>query len=109
MEILVKRFKALSDPNRIRILKMLEVRHMCVCEITSVLGLATSTVSKHLSILRDAGFIVDKKNGKWVEYEYRPINDNITNQIRIVLQDVTLDQKTLNQIQLADRNSLCAK
>lgn len=63
-----KTFQALSDPNRIRILKMLEVRPLCVCEITAILDLATSTVSKHLSILRDAGFIRDEKEGKWVNY-----------------------------------------
>ena len=68
MRELVKVFKALSDSNRIRILKMLEVRPLCVCEITEVLKLATSTVSKHLSILRDAGYIIDQKEGKWVNY-----------------------------------------
>ena len=61
-------FKALSDPNRIRILKMLEVRALCVCEITSILPITTSTASKHLQILRDAGFILDRKDGKYVEY-----------------------------------------
>ena len=59
MRTLVKIFKALADSNRIRILKMLEVRPLCVCEITEVLNLAASTVSKHLSILRDADFIID--------------------------------------------------
>ena len=48
MRDLVKTFKALSDANRIRILKMLEIRELCVCEITEVLQLATSTVSMPL-------------------------------------------------------------
>ncbi len=69
MRELVKTFKALSDPNRVRILKMLEVRPLCVCEITQVLNLATSTVSKHLSLLRDADLISDQKDGKWVYYK----------------------------------------
>jgi len=64
----VKIFKALSDKNRLRILKMLEVKPLCVCEITAVLGLATSTVSKHLSLLKDAGLINERKEGKWVTY-----------------------------------------
>lgn len=68
MRKLAKTFKALSDTNRIRILKMLEVRPLCVCEISAVLGLANSTVSKHLSKLRDADFIIDEKEGKWVNY-----------------------------------------
>lgn len=73
MRKLSKMFKALSDPNRIRIMKMLELRPLCVCEITEVLKLASSTVSKHLSILRDAELILDQKEGKWVYYR---LNDN---------------------------------
>lgn len=78
MRQLVKTFKALADSNRIRILKMLGThpRPLCVCEIPAVLDLATSTVSKHLSILRDAGFILDTKDGKWVNYELNPENSN---------------------------------
>ena len=60
-------FKSLSDPNRIRILKMLQMKSMCVCEITEILGLAASTVSQHLTVLKNAGFIVDSKNGKWID------------------------------------------
>ncbi|NOZ63262.1 MAG: winged helix-turn-helix transcriptional regulator [Calditrichaeota bacterium] len=68
MRSVVKKFKALSDPNRIRILKMLEQKQLAVSEITFVLGLLTSTVSQHLSLLRDWGFIQDVKEGKWVIY-----------------------------------------
>ncbi len=65
-------YKALSDPNRLRILKMLQKKSLCVCEITEILQLATSTVSKHLSILRDAGFIIDEKEKKWINYRINP-------------------------------------
>jgi ArsR family transcriptional regulator, arsenate/arsenite/antimonite-responsive transcriptional repressor len=68
MRNLTRALKAISDQNRLKILKMLEVRPLCVCEITDLLKISTSTVSKHLSQLRDAGFIVDKKDGKYVEY-----------------------------------------
>jgi len=64
----LKVFKALSDKNRLRIMKMLEARAMCVCEITAVLNLAPSTVSKHLSLLHEAELIEDRKEGKWVNY-----------------------------------------
>ena len=67
-----KLFKALSDSNRLRILKMLQTRPLCVCEITYVLRLATSTVSKHLSILKQEGFILEEKEGKWVNYSINP-------------------------------------
>jgi ArsR family transcriptional regulator len=65
---LEKPFKALSDSNRLRILNLLSEKSLCVCEIAAVLGLAVSTASKHLSILRDAGFITDQKDAKWVNY-----------------------------------------
>lgn len=64
----LKVFKALSDKNRLRIMKMLEDKPMCVCEITAVLSLAPSTVSNHLSLLHNAELIEDKKDGKWVNY-----------------------------------------
>ncbi len=76
MQVLSKTFAALSDPNRIRILKMLETRPLCVCEIRAVLDLATSTVSKHLSILRNAEFIVDRKEGKWVNFDLNKEQSN---------------------------------
>lgn len=66
-------FKVLSEPNRIRILMMLLDRTLCVCEITAVLELSTATVSNHLSYLREKGFILDEKEGKWINYR---INDN---------------------------------
>ncbi len=65
-------FKALSDESRLRILKMLQTKSLCVCEVQDILGLATSTVSKHLSILRDAGFLTEEKDGKWVNYMINP-------------------------------------
>ena len=67
-----KIFKSLSDSNRLRILKMLQTKSLCVCEITDILKLATSTVSKHLSILKAVGFIIEEKDGKWVNYSINP-------------------------------------
>jgi ArsR family transcriptional regulator, arsenate/arsenite/antimonite-responsive transcriptional repressor len=68
-------FKAVSDRTRLRILWVLRKNPMCVCEIQQVLRLATSTVSTHLAILRRAGFILDLKEGKWVNYRR---NDDAT-------------------------------
>jgi ArsR family transcriptional regulator len=62
-------FKALSDPNRIRIVKMLSERELCMCEIREMLNLSNSTVSKHLTILRDANLLLDSKDGKWVNFQ----------------------------------------
>jgi len=63
-----KIFKALADTNRLRILKLLEVREMCVCEIMIALGLTQPTASHHLRILENAGLVKGRKEGKWVFY-----------------------------------------
>ncbi len=68
MKPFIKVMKALSDPSRIKIMKMLQRRMMCVCEIQAALGIAQSTASKHLQILGDAGLIVYRKDGLWVNY-----------------------------------------
>jgi arsenate reductase/ArsR family transcriptional regulator len=62
--------KAAGDPTRARILKLLEGGPLCVCQVQAVLGLAPSTVSKHLAILRAAGLVDDRRSGKWIEYAH---------------------------------------
>lgn len=68
MKEFVKVMKALSDPNRVKIIKMLQHKSMCVCEMQSALGIAQPTVSKHLKVLEDAGFVRSAKDGLWVNY-----------------------------------------
>jgi DNA-binding transcriptional ArsR family regulator len=60
--------KAVSDPTRVRILKILEGGELCVCQVIAVVGLGQSTISKHLFLLRAAGLIKDRKDRKWVHY-----------------------------------------
>ena len=60
--------KAAGDPTRTRILKLLEQGELCVCQVQAVLGLAPSTVSKHLAILKAAGLVDDRREGKWIHY-----------------------------------------
>jgi DNA-binding transcriptional ArsR family regulator len=60
--------KALSDPNRVRMLLALRGGELCVCQITELFGFAPSTVSKHLSILHHAGLIRSRKSERWVYY-----------------------------------------
>ena len=68
MKLFIKVTKALSDPNRVRILKMLQHKSMCVCELQAALQIAQPSVSKHLKILEDAGLVAFKKEGLWVDY-----------------------------------------
>ncbi len=60
--------KALSDPNRVRMLMALREGELCVCQLTELLGLAPSTMSKHLSILYQAQLVEARKDGRWVYY-----------------------------------------
>ena len=107
-------FKALSDKNRLRILKMLLKRSLCVCEITEILQLAASTVSNHLSILKDAGLIIDKKDKKWINYMINPNPDNpaissVLVSLHLLLEDDEMIKKDRELTKTVDREVLCAK
>ncbi|MDX2455063.1 metalloregulator ArsR/SmtB family transcription factor [Desulfosarcina sp.] len=68
MKEFIRVMKAVSDPTRVKILKILEKRVMCVCELQTSLGAAQSTASKHLKMLEDAGLVASQKDGLWVNY-----------------------------------------
>jgi ArsR family transcriptional regulator len=76
MKTFIRIMKALSDPSRVKIIKMLERKELCVCEITALLGLAQSTVSKHLRVLEEAGLVESWKEGAWVNYRTAGQTDN---------------------------------
>ena len=60
--------KALADPVRIKIIKMLETREMCVCEVQAALEIPQPTVSKHLKVLEGAGLVASRREGLWINY-----------------------------------------
>ncbi len=64
----VRIFKALADTNRLKIIKLLKEGELCVCELTAVLNTSQSTVSHHLSVLKNAGLIKERKEGKWSHF-----------------------------------------
>ena len=68
MRAFIKVMKALSEPNRVKMVKLLQLKFLFVCEIQEALGLAQSTTSKHLRILEAAGLIACSKKGLWVSY-----------------------------------------
>lgn len=107
----LEKLKAVSEPNRIRILMMLTQKTLCVCEITAVLGLTTATVSKHLSILNKAGFIIDTKDGKWINYSIvpqgiNPLVDDILNLIVKWYKQEQIIQRDYELILTINRNQL---
>jgi len=105
-------FKTLSDPSRLRILKMLQVRDLCVCEITAALSLSAPTVSKHLHILRNADLIWDRKDGKWVNYGLNkqaadPLLTNIQRLIKEINEDDPVFRKDRDIITSTSREIIC--
>ena len=68
MKDTVALLKALADPTRLRILLLLQVRELCVCELTYILGMEQSRVSHHMRILREAGLTTDRRQGRWMIY-----------------------------------------
>ena len=112
MDQLIQIFKALSDKNRLRIVKMLEQKSMCVCEITEILQLANSTVSKHLSILKNAGLIVSQKEGRWINYKINPESDKYVNALEDIMKDWINDdpviEKKKKKVYTVDRNRICS-
>lgn len=68
MREFTKVMKALSDVNRVKIVKMLQHKSMCVCEVQAALGISQPAVSKHLRVLEEAGLVRFQKDGLWVNY-----------------------------------------
>jgi ArsR family transcriptional regulator len=67
-----RRFKALADENRLRILGMLLDGERCVCDLTAALDAGQSLLSHHLRTLREAGFVTDRRVGRWAYYSIVP-------------------------------------
>lgn len=65
MDNFIRKTKAIADPTRARMLKLLEARELCVCDIMDIMNLGQSTTSKHLGILKTAGLVESRKDGTW--------------------------------------------
>jgi len=68
MQELAGIFKALSDETRLRVIKLLENGELCVCDIFTALEMSQPKVSFHLNVLKAAGFLKDRKQGRWTHY-----------------------------------------
>lgn len=67
--------QALAEPTRIRIMRLLLERELCVCEITAALEEPQYKVSRHLAVLKSAGLVRDWREGQWMHYEVAPALD----------------------------------
>jgi DNA-binding transcriptional ArsR family regulator len=108
--------KALSDENRVRALMMLCDGELCVCQLIKMLGLAPSTVSKHMSILRQSRLVQARKEGKWMYY--RLPDGDAPQRVRETVQwmrnaiaddkQIVADAKQVRHVSKLDRDKLCA-
>ncbi len=107
--------RALSDANRVRILIALDGKELCVCQIIDMLGLSPSTVSKHLSILRNARLITGRKEGRWMYYRHTDFSgseaaaDAIDWTLRCLGDDaqISRDRRHLEEIMSMAGNDRC--
>ncbi|MCP4755598.1 MAG: winged helix-turn-helix transcriptional regulator [Proteobacteria bacterium] len=114
MKRFVKVMKALSDPNRVKIVKTLQHKAMCVCELQSILDISQPTVSKHLKILEGAGLVSFYKDGLWVNYhladgESSPFAASLLGNLKHWLEDDPEVSGLVEKLPLVNREELCRR
>ena len=109
MERLSQIYNMLSDKNRLRILKLLERKPMCVCELTHIIGIRQPSISRHLRKLKEANLIDSRQDSQWHEYFINRRGDEYTrilignlsgwlNNDPVVVQDMENAKNTSREI-----------
>ncbi|GAB6061908.1 ArsR/SmtB family transcription factor [Deferrisoma palaeochoriense] len=112
MDLILGAAKAVADDSRVRILWMLEGRTLCSCEIQAVLGLAQSTVSRHMQVLEEAGFVASERNGPWKDYRLNPnppaFAQGLLAHLRLVGHGHPVAREVRERAARVSRETLCA-
>lgn len=114
---MVAAMRALSDESRVRIALALRKRRLCVCQIVELMQLATSTVSEHLAILKSAGLVSNRKEGRWVYYRLteKHADPSVAKVLACLLRELKEDSQTrtdaerLGEILQIDPAELCRR
>ena len=114
MKSFLKVMKALSDPNRVKIIKLLQQKMMCVCELRGALKIAQPTVSKHLKILEEAGLVDYAKDGLWVNYfladgKTSPYAASMLGNLKHWLEEDPEIAELVKKVPFLNREELCRK
>lgn len=114
MKDFIKVMKALRDPNRVKIVKMLQHGELCVCEIQATLGVSQPTVSKHVKLLEEAGLLDSRKDGLWVHYSLTdggksPYAAALLGNLRYWLDETTEISQIVKKLPDIRRANLCKK
>ena len=107
MDNITEKFKALADETRLRILNLLikSERNLCVCELTDALKLPQYHISKHLNILRNAGFFIPEREGTWVYYNL-DTSDSSNRRLFDFLRDFLTGAQFINDYELLKQRLL---
>ncbi len=110
----VKVMKALSDPNRVKMVKLLQHKSLCVCEIQGALGISQPTVSKHLKVLEEAGLVSSSKDGLWVNYflsggDKSPYAASILGNLKHWLEEDPDVAELIDRLPTLNREVLCRR
>jgi ArsR family transcriptional regulator len=105
----LKVMKALSDGNRTKIVKMLALKEMCVCEMKIALEMAQPSVSKHLKILEEAGLVESRKEGMWVNYSLpkKPATSYAKHMLEVLGDWINDDKEIKTVVKLAGTLDRC--
>jgi ArsR family transcriptional regulator len=114
MRAFTKVMKALSDPNRVKIIKLLQQKSMCVCELQAALQIAQPSVSKHLKILEEADMVDYQKDGLWVNYyltdgKKSPYAASVLGNLKHWLEDDPDIVDLVKKVPFLNRETLTAK
>jgi ArsR family transcriptional regulator len=105
-------FKALGDPVRLRIVRLLLERELCVCELMQALEMPQYRVSRHLAVLRRAGLVQDRRRGPWVHYSLPPghdgLRDSLLTGLRLALEAEPAVRQDLRRLR-AGRPAVCVE
>ncbi len=97
MEATIKIFKALSDETRLRIYLLLLKSELCVCELVNILNMEQSRISHSVRILKEAGLVDNRREGKWIIYAANPETEN-NKIIRGLKNELELPEQDLKNI-----------
>ena len=125
MQDILNIYKALSEETRLRVLKLLEHGELCVCDIVAALDLIQPKVSFHLAVLKEAGLIKDRKQGKWVHYKIddsdifrrflllstleRISAETVSEDTRRLKDFLEIKQRKANEVSLPNKTVCCGR
>jgi len=114
MKEFIKVMKALSDPNRVKIVKMLQHKQMCVCELQAALQISQPAVSKHLKLLEEAAVVRSRKDGQWVNYhlsdgESSPYVASLLGNLRHWLEEDEEIDGLVERLPMIRRQDICGR